>query len=348
MPIEPNQIKFMKSQVVSDTSANGGRISSVEIATGVKNNLWPDVPTTERTVGSTKFRKTFIKIASPDNLKLINARVFVETPTPSGDRVLLFVADQTNIQSDIADLITEFFGSGQLNANVNIGDATITVNVEEQTDYIFNPNQLIRISNKTSVDDLAGSEEFVRIKNHSSAVSWNGNLVTLTLTTGTTMDNAYLASNTRVASVIEAGDIWAHTDNWGLSSSSGTFANWNGSGIAPVTLTGARMVDFIAGVEQVWTITFTNSTTFTCVGDTVGAVGGGTISSDFAPNNPDYSRPYFTLPTALWGGTWASGNVLTFKTHPAAFPIWEKRIIPPNTAALSGNKVIIGVSGESE
>ena len=350
MPIEPNQIKFMKSIVVSDTSANGGRISSVEVATGVKNNLWPDVSTTERTAGSTKFRKTFIKVASPDNLKLINARVFIETPTPGGDRVLIVghVADQTNIQSDIANLSTEFFGSGQLNANVSIGASTMTVNVEAQTDAIFHQNQLIRISNKTSVDDLAGSEEFVRIKDLSSAVSWNGNLVTLTLATGTTLENAYLASNTRVASVIEAGDIWAETDDWGLSASTGTFATWDGSGTAPGTLTGARMVDFIAGIEQVWTITFTNATTFTCVGDTVGAVGGGTISSDFAPNNPDYSRPYFTLPASLWGGTWANGDVLTFVTHPAAFPIWEKRIIPPNTASLSGNKVIIGVSGESE
>ncbi|MBF0438395.1 MAG: hypothetical protein HQL93_04655 [Magnetococcales bacterium] len=43
MPIELNQIKFMKSQVVSDTSANGGRISSVEIATGVNDRLEVDI-----------------------------------------------------------------------------------------------------------------------------------------------------------------------------------------------------------------------------------------------------------------------------------------------------------------
>ncbi|MBF0420845.1 MAG: hypothetical protein HQL78_11850 [Magnetococcales bacterium] len=348
MPIEPNQIKFMKSQVVSDSAANGGRMSDTEAANGVKNNIWPDVPGAERKNGSTKFRKVFVKVASPDNLKLIDARIFVETPTPGGDRVVIFGADQTNTQSDVVNLVTFFYGTGQLNANVSVGASVLTVNVEEQTDWQFNPNQLIRISNKTSVDDVSGVEEFLRIKNDPSGVNWNGNLVTLTLADGQSVGYAYSASNTKVASVIEAGDIWAKTDTWALSSTAGTFAGWNGSGTAPTTLTDARMVDFIAGIEQTWTITFTNATTFTCVGDTVGSVGGGTVAGDFSPNNSVYSRPYFTIQASLWGGTWATGNVLTFKTHPAAFPIWEKRIIPPNTASLSGDKVIIGISAESE
>ncbi|MBF0143049.1 MAG: hypothetical protein HQL59_06275 [Magnetococcales bacterium] len=348
MPIENSQIKFMKSQTVSDSTSNGGRMADTEVATGVKNNIWPDVPASERKSGSTKFRKLFIKIASPDNLKLIDTRIFVETPTPGGDRVLIFPATQTNVQADVANLATLFYGSGQLNANTTVGATSLTVNVEEQTDWIFNPNQLIRISDKGSVDDFAGSEEFVRLDNTPSAVTWNGNLVTLLLADGTSLQNAYSATNTRVAPVIEAGDLWARTDTWAISSPTGTLSGWNGLGNPPSILTDARLVDAIAGIEQTWTLTFTNATTFTGVGDTVGPVGGGTVTANFAPNNATYSRPYFTLPSSLWGGTWAAGNVVTFKSHPAAFPIWEKRIIPPNTASLSGDKVIIGVSGESE
>ncbi|MBF0349200.1 MAG: hypothetical protein HQL81_16150 [Magnetococcales bacterium] len=350
MPIEPNQIKIMKSQVISDTSSNGGRMSEVEVASGVKNNLWPDVPGSERTNGSTKFRKVFVKVASPDNLKLIDARIFVETPTPGGDRVVLFTTanGQTDTQADVASLVTLFYGSGQLNADVNAGATTVTVIVEDQTDWMFNPNQLIRISNKISVDDPSGTEEFLRIKNDASGVNWNGNLATLTLADGTTLANAYQTTNTRVAPVIEAGELWARTDNWALSSPAGTVAGWNGSGTIPDTLTGSRMVDAIAGIEQTWTITFTNATTFACVGDTVGSVGGGTTTAEFAPTHATWSRPYFTLPASLWGGTWAAGNVLTFRTHPAVFPVWEKRITPPNTGSLSGNEVIIGISAESE
>ncbi|MBF0602133.1 MAG: hypothetical protein HQL07_00400 [Nitrospirae bacterium] len=348
MPIEQSHVKFMKPLVISDSGSNGGRMSNVEAATGVKNNVWPDVPGSERTNGSTKYRKIFVKIANPDNLKMIDACIFVETPTPGGDRVGIFPGTQTDTQTDITGASHGYWGSGSLNANVSQGASVLTVNVEDPTDVQFIQGRLIRISNKTSIDDLNGVEEFVRIKNDPSGVSWNGNLATLTLEDGKTLDNAYLASDTKVASVIEAGDIWAKTDTWAISSASGTLDGWDGSGAAPDTLTNARMVDFIAGIEQTWTLTFTNATTFTCVGDTLGSVGSGTIAGDFAPNNATYSRPYFTLLASLWGGSWSTGNVVTFKTHPAAFPVWEMRIIPPNTGSLSGDKVIIGVSGESE
>ncbi|MBF0154537.1 MAG: hypothetical protein HQL64_12415 [Magnetococcales bacterium] len=347
MPIESQQILFMKSQVVSDTASNGGRMSTVEIPDGVKNNVWPDVPASERTTGSTKYRKTFLKIASPDNLMLYDARVFVETPTPGGDRVVIFQGTQTDTQGSM-NATPLLFGCGTLNANVSIGATTLQVNVEAQTDWIFNPNQLIRISNKTSVADLSGQEEFVRIKNLPSAVSWNGNLVTLTLADGTSLENSFLAANTRVASVMECGDLRARVDTWGVSSASGTYGGWNGSGSAPATLTDLRMVDHIAGIEQTWTITFTSATDFTCAGDTVGSVGTGSRNSAFSPTNPDHARPYFTLPATGWGGTWASGNILSFKTHPAAIPIWEKRVIPANTPSLSGNRVVVAISGESE
>ncbi|MBF0154587.1 MAG: hypothetical protein HQL64_12665 [Magnetococcales bacterium] len=348
MPIESSHIKFMKSQIVGDASANGGRMADVEAANGVKNNVWPDVPQSERLAGSTRFRKVFVKIASPDNLKLIDARIFVETPTPGGDRVVIFPGTQSDVQADVSAAVVHFYGSGQLNANVSVGATTLAVNVEEQTDWMFNPADLIRIANKRSVDDLTGVEEFVRIKNQPSAVTWNGNLVTLVLEDGKSLENAYLAADTRVAPVIEAGDIWARTDTWAIASPAGTFLGWNGAGSVPTALTDQRMVDAIAGIEQTWMLTFTSVTAFSCVGDTVGSVGSGTTTSSFAPNNATHSRPYFTLPSSGWGGTWATGNVLSFKTHPAAVPIWQKRVIPPNTASLSGDRVVIGISGESE
>ncbi|MBF0273577.1 MAG: hypothetical protein HQL98_16150, partial [Magnetococcales bacterium] len=177
---------------------------------------------------------------------------------------------------------------------------------------------------------------------------WNGNLATLTLAIGTTLAYAYLAVNTRVASVLEYGDVWAETNAYALSTSAGTFGGWNGTGTPSAPLRDARIVDHIAGIEQTWTLTIGYyGQDFQCVGDTVGFVGQGQ-SRTVAPINPAFSRPYFTLPSSFWGGSWQSGEVVSFTTHPAAIPIWEKRIIPPNTDSLSGNKVVIGISGESE
>ncbi len=342
MPIDATHLKFYRSQTVSDTAANGGRLSTVEIASGVKNNLWPDVPQSERTAGSTKYRKSFLKVAHPDGLALIDTLLFVETPTPGGDRVVIFPATQTDTQNDLTGS-ERVYGGGWLDANAALGATSISVNVESASDAVFRNGDLIRISDKTTVDDPAGAAEFVRLA-PAGAVVWNGNKATLTFASGQSLANAYLAASTRVASVIEAGTLRASADTWGLSSANGSYNGWSGSGNPPSIL----VVDAIGGIEQTWTVTFTAAGTFTCVGDTLGSVGGGTTSSDFAPNHAAFGRPYFTLPFSGWGGTWGVGDVLSFKTHPAAVAIWQKRIIPPNTGSLSGDRVVIAVSGESE
>ncbi|MBF0340350.1 MAG: hypothetical protein HQL95_05230 [Magnetococcales bacterium] len=345
MPIENNQIKFMKSLTVSDAAGNGGRMSDSEAANGVKNNVWPDVPASERKNGSTKYRKVFIKIANSDNLMLKDAHVFIQTPTPAGDRVVFFEGTQRDTQSDVSGVAQTQYGSGLLNADVTTGASVITVNVEDPTDAIFSPGQMIRIFNKTSVDDLVGTEEFVSL----AAVAWNGSLATLTLAAGTTLAYDYVTTNTKVTSVYEAGDVWASASEYAISTVAGTFGGWNGTGIPPVSLLEARIIDHIAGIEQTWTLTVGYyGQDFQCVGDTVGPLGQGQMAEAFAPINPAYSRPYFTLPPSFWGGSWQAGQVVSFTTHPAAIPIWEKRIIPPDTDSLAGDKVVIGVSGESE
>ena len=72
---------------------------------------------------------------------------------------------------------------------------------------IFQNGDLIRISDKATVDASSGNTEFVRLA-ASNAVSWNGNLATLTLASGITLSNAYTtAAGTRVASVLEVASI---------------------------------------------------------------------------------------------------------------------------------------------
>lgn len=343
MPVQAQELKFYKAATVGDAGNNGGRMSAVEIADGVKNNVWPDVPQGERTAGSTKYRKIFIKVANDDDIKLIDPRVFVETHTPGDDRVLIFPGNQTDVQSDISGS-ERLYGAGQLDADVSIGATTIDVNVEAAADAIFQNSDLIRISNKDGVDDASGNVEFLRLDG-AAGVTWNGDKATLTFAAGQSLQSGYSAANTRVASVIEPSDVEGAWDNWSGSTVAGTY-----DGAAPTTPPTANqpLMDSIGAIEQTWTITFSDANNFTCVGDVVGDVGGGSIvGGDFAPNNPDFNKPYFTLPAIGWGGTWAVGETITFRTHPAAIPVWWKRIVPAGANSLSADKVVVAITGES-
>ena len=340
MSILASEIKLYRSTTVNDTTANGGVMSVTEVASGVKNNVWPDVPQAERTAGSVKYRKTFIKIANDDDLALVAPRIFIETHTPGDDTIVIMAGTQTDTQAE-ADDYTRFFGAGDLDTDVTAAASTVDVNVEDGNasggDNIFQNGDLIRISDKTSVDAGTGNVEFLRL-DATTGVSWNGNKATLTFESGATLANAYVAANTRVASVIEPSDIQGSLTGWGESSSSGTYDE----------TTYPPVLDNIGSIEQTWTCTFTSATAYSCVGNTVGSVGNGSIGGgDFAPNNADFSKPYFTLADTGWGGTWASADTVSFTTHPAATAIWQKRTVPAGASSLSGDKVIIAISGES-
>ena len=309
MPIDSTEIKLYKSATVNDTNSNGGVMSTTEVADGIKNNVWPDVPQAERVAGSIKYRKTFIKVANDDDLVLVDPRIFIETHTPGDDTIVLMAGTQTDTQAE-ADDYTRFYGAGDLDANVSAGASTIDVNVENGNtsgaDEIFQNGDLIRISDKASVDAGTGNTEFLRL-DATTGVSWNGNKATLTFESGVTLDNAYVTGDTpRIASVLELSDIQPSSDGWGESSASGTYDE----------TTYPTIQDSIGSIEQTWTITFTDATNFSCVGNTVGSVGSGSIGGgDFTPNNTDFSKPYFTLSDAGWGGTWTSGDTISFTTH---------------------------------
>lgn len=343
MAIQTSEIKWYQPAVINDTVANGGPLSANEIPDGVKNNVWPDVPQAERTAGSIKYRKSFIKIDNDADLSLIDAKVFVETHTAGDDAIVIMAGTQIDTQAE-ADGYSRFYGSGNLNANATALDTSLSVIVEPGNaaagHAIFQDGDLIRISDQADVNDSGGNSEFIRLAS-SGGVSWSGDLATLTFDAGQSLANSYLASQTKVGSVLECGTIEASVDGWGISSASGSYDD---TSYPP-------LLDHIGSIEQGWILTFSDASNFSCSGNTVGSVGGGAIGGgDFAPVNPDFSKPYFTLSdgTPPWGGTWTSGDTLSFTTHPAAVALWEKRTVPAGADSLSGNKVIIAISGESE
>jgi len=161
------------------------------------------------------------------------------------------------------------------------------------------------------------------------AYSWSGNVCTIDLMFP--VANDYLASNTYVGACVAVGDIKPSISDVTVNSTNGTF---------DYTLI---TEDNRGTVEDDWTITFTSSTEFTCSGANEGSVGSGNITSSFSPTNPNTGQPYFTIPPSVWGGAWTSGDTVTFKTHPAAAPLWWKEVVPAGTGPYSDNGVMLEV-----
>ena len=329
MSIVASELVWRKSVEVSDAGTNGGRMTHNVIVSSVKNNVFPDVPQAERAAGSSKFRKVFIHVANDNELSLIAPRVFVESRTPGDDSVCFHVGTQRNTQTQLTG-VEQKYGAGVLNAPAIIGASTISVLTEGAALDVFKNAMKIRISDRATLEG-AGNEEYVTID---GAPSYNGDVATFDITP--VLANDFAATTTKVASVYEPGDIAA------------TVATFTKNGTGTYDETGYPVLcDSIATVEDDWTLTFTTATAFTVAGAFSGSMGAGNTSSNFAPTNTNFSKPYFTLRAAGWGGTWTTGNTITFTTHPASIPLWYKRIVPAGAASLSGNSVVLAVDGES-
>jgi len=165
---------------------------------------------------------------------------------------------------------------------------------------------------------------------------YSGNDVTLELTDS--VANAYATDNTYVSGCIGDDDyqVAPASENWTVTSTGGTYDDTT----YPLGL-------HCDGTEEdSWTITFTSATTFTCSGIKAGSVGTGSVGTDFTPTNPETGQPFFTLQMDGWGGVFTSGDTVTFQTHPAAFPIIWREIVPVGCPAQKYNLVIFGMYWE--
>jgi len=330
MAITDADLQFFYPATINDTSANGGRISHLPITTNVVQNVWPNVPKAERDAGSTKYRKVFAKLNANNSDILYFPGIFLEAVTPAADRQHFVVGTQRNTQGDLAGS-EDKFGAGVL---VSQSGTTLVVDVETAAlATIFRDALTIRVSDKATPSSVTGNEETRVISGTPSVVD---NRVTITMDSA--LSNVY-AAGSKVASIYKPSseDLKCVVDNWVETSAAGTFDE----GGFPLIMNNKSTI------EQTWTLTMLNATTFSVVGDTVGSVGSGDITTDFAPNNPNFSLPYFTLEFDGFGGTWATGNTIVFQTHPAAIPIFEVRTVPAGATSYSGNYVNLVFTGEA-
>lgn len=328
--IDPLELKLYRSAIVSDGSTNGGRMGNTEVVSAAAANLFPVTSESERQAGTLKYRKAFLKVANDNDETLANPKIFLDRFTPGADIITFFPGSQIDTQATITGSENQY-GAGKLDASVLAGVSQITVLVEAAATVIFRNGERIRISDKTAVDAVGGNEEFLTITGTPSFV---GNVATINLTTA--LQNGYAAADTYVSSLYEPVDIEPTISDFLVTSA--------GSGdYDPGFLSG----DSIGGIEQTWTATFTSGTAFNVSGDTVGAVAAGSVGAGSSPANPAFTKPYYVLAAGGFSGVWASGDTIVFKTHPAAAPIWAKRVVPAASAVAPSNNAVLALKGET-
>jgi len=329
MAVQPEDIKLYRAKFVNNEDSNGGIMSNTLIVTGVKNNIFPDVPDSERVTGSTKYRKVFWKVENTNNDVLNDVKIYMTRPTNGNDYIVFFPGTQTDTQGDITNTPpSRVYGGGYLTSDISANATQLQVTIEDTSlSDIIQTGDTIWIGDGTK-------EEF----HENVSVSVVDTTMTITLDSGDNILNDYTANSTIVSSCVLVSDIKVSYSDLTITSSAGTYDD----------TTYPILLDSTGTVEDTWTVTFSDATNFSVEGTITGSVGTGDINTDFSPDNPDFSgHPYFTINKDGWGGTWAANDTLTFKTHPASSAIWFKRVVPANCEtvydifahAITGNSV---------
>lgn len=335
MTILEAELEFFKSKVVSGDNTNGGRMSAVEAISGVVNNVWPHVLKAERDAGSTLYRKLFTKVSNDADETLLSPDLWNDIETAGDDHIILFPGTQRDTQATFGSYSGVIYGCCNLDADITAGGSTFDLLLPHaDMQDCFPDGANIRLTDMDDPESATGNEETLTIN---GTPSLSG--LVLTVTVDETIANSYtVAGGGRAMSLYSPGDIKTAFDNWvETCAGSGTYDE----GSYPPVL------DNLGTVDETWTLTFTDATHFTVVGDSLGTIGSGTIGGDFAPTNSDFSKPYFTLESGGWAGTWAANDTIVFQTHPASAPFILKRVVPAGAGSQAGNKNTTALSGES-
>lgn len=165
------------------------------------------------------------------------------------------------------------------------------------------------------------------------------------------LQNSYSASETLVSSVLPAGDLQARVynvffqDDW--------YSNWTNTqeGDAPISRYDIVNYPFILknknAIQERFACIFTSSTTIQLVGEHLGVIFTGSITSDIAPINPQTGEPYFTIQNEGWGSGWSTGDVFRFNLAGAGFPYWFCRTTLQGPATENSDKYVVQLRGDS-
>ena len=108
----------------------------------------------------------------------------------------------------------------------------------------------------------------------------------------------------------------------------------------PITVTNR------GAITERWVVRFTNTVSFEVIGENVGVIATGEVSTTCAPTNPATGVPYFQIPALGWGNGWAAGNVLRFNTIGAQFPVWVVRTVQQGPESVAHDAFTLLIRGD--
>ena len=328
-----NYFRFLKSANVSSTAATGGRATNFDYPNASLHNIFPSTPAAETaTVPVVLNRKVHVKFeTATDNSILSTVLVFLQdvargykivnnvlTEQASTSKAVLIAGTHRNALSDLTGSERKY-STGILNANVTAGGSVLTVAYPNglESDLPVQTGDTLVLCGAVMTADVERAVV--------ASVSWAANIATITLETP--LFSNYIANETQVASAIKVTDLQPLLDNIVVTSATGGFDL-----VLPLGMT--SLLSARATIEQTWTLTFLTATTFSIIGDTKGLLGNGDINTNTAPNNPDYTLPYFYIPIGSFTGTFIAGDTVVCQTHPFIIPAFIKKTLAVGTAEV--------------
>ena len=329
-----------KPASISNASTNGGHRINTAIPVSAAENMFDHVFSTERAAGSTQVRFGYTCNHNTNQEVAQNVRIWIDNETAADDYVYMFARNQGDTNAQITGS-EELFSVAPLKTNISAGATVLTMTFPTPSAADTYSRTLtgsmagdkkIRITDKVYPDSVSGNTEFGTI---TGTPSVSGNDVTIALTTA--LVNAYtVAAGTRISKVLTVASISATFDTAGVTGA-----------VTADTTTYPIDLENDAVIEETWTLTFLDATNFTCSGARKGAMAAGVTTTNYAPNNPDVSKPYFTINSAMWGGSPVAGNTFHFITRDSSVLIAFVRIVPVDAGIFNGNRCTVGITCES-
>jgi hypothetical protein len=173
-----------------------------------------------------------------------------------------------------------------------------------------------------------------------------------------TVDSIELASplvrsypiSSTVASVQVLGDLQSRVSEvWDMTSWSGNWSARDTSATAnlnvidyPISVTNQ------GAVNEEWLLLMTSSTSYRCIGKSLGQIATGDTINTFAPINPRTAQPYFVLPASAWGGGWTPGEAIRFTTFAASKPTMLVRSVSPGHSMIDKDSITLMLRGNED
>lgn len=171
MAISVADLKFFQSERMTDNADGGGRMTSVEIVSGVENSIFDDISDVDRATGDVSVRKVYAAVASADTDKYLDAGLAIlREPDDENTRVLgLSTGNFFDERAAIADAIQQYrsrgvdtklrlIGTHYVNQRVLYGYLVEPVNVTPETYFYDAVLSVASESNGTITQ-----EQFVRV-----------------------------------------------------------------------------------------------------------------------------------------------------------------------------------------